>query len=139
MVFVGFENAAVLGEETRNPKRNVGIAVLGSVLLTAAYMTIGCYAMIIAQGKLWLVLILYIKGYSNAKYLYLIDSATDLFSRHYISKYFAVFIDLAGVTATFNVAASTFNMNFRLLYSLGREHVLGNPDKLVIHVYNFLK
>jgi amino acid transporter len=51
LVFIGFENAAVLGEETKNPKRNVGIAVLSSIGLTTAYMAFGCYGMIIGQGR----------------------------------------------------------------------------------------
>jgi amino acid transporter len=66
-----------------------------------------------------------LKGYKNANLLYAVDSATDLFARKYIGRWFAVFIDLAGVSATFNVAMASFNMNTRVLFSLGREHVLG--------------
>lgn len=57
--------------------------------------------------------------------MYAVDSATDLFARKYIGRWFAVFIDLCGVSATFNVAIASFNMNTRILFSLGREHVLG--------------
>jgi amino acid transporter len=34
LVFCGFEGAAALGEETQNPKQNIGRAVVGSVCIT---------------------------------------------------------------------------------------------------------
>ncbi|EFA74503.1 putative amino acid/polyamine transporter I [Heterostelium album PN500] len=38
LVFVGFETAAILGAETKDPKKTIPRAVVGSVLITAVWM-----------------------------------------------------------------------------------------------------
>eukprot|EP01122_Echinamoeba_exundans_P016185 TRINITY_DN8125_c0_g1_i1.p1 TRINITY_DN8125_c0_g1~~TRINITY_DN8125_c0_g1_i1.p1 ORF type:complete len:511 (+),score=62.22 TRINITY_DN8125_c0_g1_i1:126-1658(+) len=113
LVFIGFEQAAVLGEETKNPQRNIGIAVTASIGITLFYMTYGMYAMIIGQGP------------SQAFQLVAIASPADEFARRFIGNWFAWFVDIAGVTATYNVAQASMNNMFRILFSIGREGVLG--------------
>src|SRR5262249_37141703 len=48
--FGGFEAAAPLAEETRNPRRNVPIAVIGAVLISGIIYILGSYALVIAFG-----------------------------------------------------------------------------------------
>jgi amino acid transporter len=50
LAFGGFEASAPLAEETRNPRRNVPIAVLGSVIISGLIYVFGSYAMVIAFG-----------------------------------------------------------------------------------------
>ena len=50
VAFGGFEASAPLAEETHNPRRNVPIAVIGSVLISGVIYVLGSYALVIAFG-----------------------------------------------------------------------------------------
>src|SRR5215468_1140722 len=50
VAFGGFEAAAPLAEETRDPRRNVPIAVLGCVLVSGIIYVLGSYALVTAFG-----------------------------------------------------------------------------------------
>jgi amino acid transporter len=50
LVFVGFETAANLAEETRNPKRNVPLAIFLSLGLVGAYYVLVAYAQAVGFG-----------------------------------------------------------------------------------------
>jgi amino acid transporter len=50
LAFGGFEAAAPLAEETRNPRRNVPIAVIGAVLVSGLIYVLGSYALVTAFG-----------------------------------------------------------------------------------------
>jgi len=50
LAFGGFEAAAPLAEETRDPRRNVPLAVLGTVVVSGVIYVIGSYALVTAFG-----------------------------------------------------------------------------------------
>jgi amino acid transporter len=50
LAFGGFEAAAPLAEETRNPRRNVPLAVLGAVVVSGIIYVLGSYALVTAFG-----------------------------------------------------------------------------------------
>jgi amino acid transporter len=50
LLFVGFESAANLGEETANPKRSIPIAILGSVGVVTVFYVLAAYAQDIGFG-----------------------------------------------------------------------------------------
>ncbi|WP_298343868.1 APC family permease [Ferrimicrobium sp.] len=50
LAFGGFEASAPLAEETKNPRKNVAIAVLGTVLVSGIIYVLGSYALVIAFG-----------------------------------------------------------------------------------------
>jgi amino acid transporter len=50
LAFGGFEAAAPLAEETRDPRRNVPIAVLGGVVVSGIIYVVGSYALVTAFG-----------------------------------------------------------------------------------------
>jgi amino acid transporter len=50
LAFGGFEAAAPLAEETRDPRRNVPIAVLGAVVVSGIIYVVGSYALVTAFG-----------------------------------------------------------------------------------------
>ena len=50
LAFGGFEAAAPLAEETRDPRRNVPIAVIGAVVISGVIYVLGSYALVIAFG-----------------------------------------------------------------------------------------
>ncbi|EGG21154.1 putative amino acid/polyamine transporter I [Cavenderia fasciculata] len=120
LVFVGFETAAILGAETRNPTKIIPQAVVGSVLITAIWLVWGMYAIIVACGP------------SQAYNLYSVSAPIDLFAREYVGRWFAVFIDLAGISTTFNVSTVAFNNMYRILYSVGKAKLSTTSNKLGI-------
>jgi amino acid transporter len=50
LAFIGFEAAAPLGEEARNPRRTVPIAVVGSALAIGLYYVLTAYAWVFGAG-----------------------------------------------------------------------------------------
>ncbi|CAN5131471.1 APC family permease [soil metagenome] len=50
LAFGGFEASAPLAEETRNPRRNVPIAVVGAVVVSGIIYVLGSYAIVTAFG-----------------------------------------------------------------------------------------
>jgi len=50
LMFVGFELAAALGEETSDPKRSIPIAVLSTILIVAVFYLITQYVGVIGSG-----------------------------------------------------------------------------------------
>jgi amino acid transporter len=50
LAFGGFEAAAPLAEETRDPRRNVPIAVIGAVVVSGIIYVLGSYALVTAFG-----------------------------------------------------------------------------------------
>jgi amino acid transporter len=50
LAFGGFEASAPLAEETRNPRRNVPIAVVGAVVVSGLIYVLGSYAIVSAFG-----------------------------------------------------------------------------------------
>src|SRR6516225_3276477 len=96
LAFGGFEAAAPLAEETRHPRRNVPIAVLGAVVISGIIYVLGSYALVTAFGV----------GHVGAL-------AADPNPFHTAAKAFAVFVAplitwvfLSSVTSSY-VAANT--------------------------------
>ena len=56
--FAGFEGAATLGEELRNPLRNIPVDILGTCALAAAFCVVVAYTEVVGFGlaprKIWL-------------------------------------------------------------------------------------
>jgi amino acid transporter len=50
LAFGGFEAAAPLAEETRDPRRNVPLAVIGAVVVSGIIYVVGSYALVTAFG-----------------------------------------------------------------------------------------
>ena len=48
--FIGFETAATLGEETRNPHRNIPRAVFGSMIVVGVFYVLMAYAATVGYG-----------------------------------------------------------------------------------------
>ncbi|KAF2072306.1 hypothetical protein CYY_006384 [Polysphondylium violaceum] len=111
LAFLGFETAGTLGRESRNPNKAIPRAVVGSVLLTGAWMVFGMYAMVVATGA------------SEIFHLGNISFPIDSFGRRYVSNWFAVFLDIAGISSTFNVCTCSFNNLYRILFSIGKADI----------------
>jgi len=112
MSFVGWKAAASLGEETRDPHRNIPRALLGAVALIGTYYVFVTYAATIGFGT---------DGMDDfAK-----DTAWfDTLTRRFLGDGWAPFVGLAALTGAIASAIGIHNSTVRLLYSLGRDGVL---------------
>ena len=112
LTFFGFESCSTVAEEVRNPRKNLPIALIGSVLLTGLWFTLAVYAIIVGYG---------------AKHIDKLASATaplhDLAQR-YIGHWYANVVDLAAVSALIAVVLAIHTANFRIMYALGRDGLL---------------
>ncbi|HEY7021964.1 MAG TPA: APC family permease [Ktedonobacterales bacterium] len=114
--FIGFETAAALGEETRNPRRNIPRAVYGSMLVVGAFYVIMAYAAVMGYGMDNMV-----SGYAK-------DAAPfDTIARAFGGNTLAVLVDIAGILSFFSAALAIVNGGARIIYTLGRDGLLPRP------------
>ncbi len=106
--FIGFETAAALGEETRNPHRNIPRAVFGSMLVVGLFYVLMAYVATVGYGIDKMA-----TGYAN-------DNAPfDTISRALSGNTLTVLIDLAGVLSFFGAALAIINGGARIIYTVG--------------------
>ncbi len=111
--FIGFETAATLGEETRDPHRNIPRAVFGSMIVVGIFYVLMAYVATVGYGVNNMV-----TGYAN-------DPAPfDTIGRHFSGSALAAFIDLAGILSFFGAALAIVNGGARILFSVGRDGLL---------------
>jgi amino acid transporter len=106
--FAGFEGAATLGEETINPRRNIPIALFGTVFASAAFFIFVAYCEIAGYGPAG------IRQLANAE-----APLNDLALR-YASTPAAVALDLAAATSCFAGVLGALAAAGRVLFALGR-------------------
>lgn len=116
LLFGGFETAASLGEETGNPRRNISIALVGSVSAAAVLLVLCSYAGTVYFGpkdvaKVW--------GGSIDAFAKMAGVLLGPWAALWIR--LAVLVDFAATCLGFTVAAS------RGIYSLSREGSLPAP------------
>ena len=111
--FIGFETAATLGEETRNPHRNIPRAVFGSMIVVGIFYILMAYVATIGYGVHNMV-----TGYAN-------DPAPfDTIGRHFGGGTLAVLLDVAGILSFFGAALAIVNGGARILYTVGVDGLL---------------
>jgi amino acid transporter len=112
LAFFGFESSTTVAEETRNPRRNLPIALIGSVVLTGLWFSFAMYSIIVGYG---------------ARHVSQIASATaplHVLAVRYIGSWYGDMVDLAAVSAIIAVLLAIHTANFRVLYALGRDGAL---------------
>ncbi len=111
--FIGFEAAAALGEETRDPHRNIPRAVFGSMIVVGLFYVLMAYVGTVGYGINHMV-----TGFAN-------DPAPfDTIGRQYSGSFFVVLIDLVGSLSFFGAALAIINGGSRILYTVGRDGLL---------------
>jgi len=110
--YFGFESCLTVAEEVHHPRRNLPIALVGSVVLAGLWFTFAMYAVVVGYGS----------GHMDK-----LASATapmhDLAVR-YIGNWYSNLVDLAAISAIIAVLLAIHTANFRVLYSLGRDGLL---------------
>ncbi|MCG2623699.1 APC family permease [Arthrobacter sp. I2-34] len=119
---LGFEAAAVFGEEVRNPRRSVPKATYVSVLLIMAFFAFTTWMITVGYGPGNVVA-------EAGKALESGDTASFIYALgdRYLGSWAPVAMSIFVVTSTFAAALAFHNGIARYLFALGRGGVLPNP------------
>jgi amino acid transporter len=112
--FIGFDAAATLGEETKNPKRNVPLAVGGALLFVGLFYVFIMYALTAGYGLI-----------HAANYQAFLKDANPIVTlAHTYTPWLEQIIDLCAITGIFSCLLAIHNTTVRIIFSMGRDHVL---------------
>lgn len=111
--FIGFETAATLGEETRDPHRNIPRAVYGSMVVVGVFYVLMAYAATVGYGP------------ANMATGYARDAAPfDTIARRFSGPAFAAIIDVVGLLSFMSAAIAIVNGGARMLFAASRDGAL---------------
>jgi amino acid transporter len=112
--FIGFDAAATLGEETRNPRRNVPLAVAGALGAVGVFYVFVMYAL--AAGY---------QLNNPAKFAaFLKDPNPFVTLGHNVTPWLLQPIELAAIVGIFSCFLAIHNTTVRVMFSMGRDHIL---------------
>ena len=106
--FAGFEGAATLGEETLNPRRNIPIALLVTVLGSGLFFVFVAYCEVIGFGP------------EGIKALGTSEAPLNDLALRYASPPVAIALDLAAAASCFSSVLGGLAAAARMLFALGR-------------------
>jgi amino acid transporter len=106
--FAGFEGAATLGEETRNPARSIPKAVMGAVIAAVLFYLVVSYAQVVGYGL------------DQVQVLGQAIAPLDELSTRFISGTFAGFLDFAAASSALSCVIGSLSAAARMLYALSR-------------------
>jgi amino acid transporter len=107
--FIGFEAAAVLGEEAADPLKAIPRAILSAVLVAVVFYVFVTWMM--AMGY----------GFGNAGKWAQDPAALDTLATRYVGNWLAVIIDFSVAASGFIAALGGLHLTSRTLYAMGRE------------------
>jgi amino acid transporter len=110
--FIGFESAAVLGEETRNPRRAIPLATIVAVVFAIVFYVWTTYSMAIGFGVN--------NGAAWAKDPTALATTAQVYSGHTLS----ILISIAAILSAFVVCLACANAAARTMFAMGREGTL---------------
>ena len=106
--FGGFEGAATLGDETHNPRRNIPIALLATVLTSGLFFTFVAYCEIVGFGA------------SGITALSKSEAPLNDLALRFASPRLAIALDVAAAISCFSGMLGPLAAAGRVLYALGR-------------------
>lgn len=107
--FIGFEAAAVLGEEAAEPLRVIPRAILATVLVAMVYYVFVTWAMSIGYGV------------AGAGKWAADPTALSTLSDHYVAHWFSTFVDVVVAIDAFVAALAGVQLTARTLFAMGRD------------------
>jgi amino acid transporter len=107
--FIGFEAAAVLGEEAADPLRAIPKAILTAVLVALVYYVFVTWMMGVGYGV------------GNAAKWAKDPAALDTLATRYVGNWLAVIIDFSVAASGFIAALGGLHLTSRTLFAMGRE------------------
>jgi amino acid transporter len=112
--FIGFESAAVLGEESRNPRRNIPTAVIGATVIIGVFYVFMMYAL--SAGY-------HLNNPAQLK-AFIADPTPFPTIAHRYANWMTNIIDIAAVFGLFSCFLAVQNATVRVIFSMGRDRVL---------------
>lgn len=112
--FIGFDAAATLGEETRNPKRNVPLAVAGALGFVGVFYVFVMYALVAGYGL----------NNPNKLAAFLKDANPFVTLAENYTPWLVQPVQLAAIAGLFSCFLAIHNTTVRVMYSMGRDRVL---------------
>jgi amino acid transporter len=112
VIFTGFESAAVLGEESRNPRRIVPRGIFGAVIIVGIFYLLVSYSE--SQGVAPKDMAAFAANPNELSYL----------SNIFWNSSWTWLIDLVVALSTMAFVLAAFNSAVRLVFAMGREHML---------------
>jgi len=106
--FGGFEGAATLGEETHNPRRNIPIALLFTVIASGLFFTFVAYCEVIGFGS------------DGIKALGKSEAPLNDLALRFASPRLAIALDIAAAASCFSGMLGPLAAAGRVLFALGR-------------------
>ncbi len=107
--YIGFEAAAVLGEEAAEPRRVIPRAILGTVIVATVYFVFTTWAQAIGYGV------------SGAGQWASDPTALATLSDRYVGHWFATLVDIVVAVDAFVAALAGVNLTARTLFAMGRD------------------
>jgi amino acid transporter len=112
--FVGFESASVLGEETRNARRNIPRAVFGAMAIIGLFYVFMMYALTAGY---------HLNDAAQMK-AFLNDSTPFPTLAHRYASWMVQIIDIAAILGLFSCFLAVQNATVRVIFAMGRDRVL---------------
>jgi amino acid transporter len=112
--YIGFETAADFGEETKNPRRAVPIAVLAAVIFAIVFYVFTTYATTIGYGVNAL----------QKNPLPWVNTGVHGVAQRYSGTVLAKLVIIGAMLSAFVVCVACATASCRTLYAMGRERVL---------------
>jgi amino acid transporter len=112
VIFTGFESAAVLGEEARNPRRTVPRGIFGAVIIVGLFYLLVSYSE--SQGVATKDMAAFAANPNELSYL----------SNIFWNSSWTWLIDLVVALSTMAFVLAAFNSAVRLVFAMGRERML---------------
>ena len=114
-LFIGFETSAVLGEETRDPRRSIPRAVISTVIITGIFYLLMIYAQAIGFGL------------NNSAQWATDPAPLDTLATKYVGAWLAVLVDIAVLFDALVVMSAFMATTSRGMFALARHELLPSP------------
>lgn len=114
-LFIGFETSASLGEETRNPRRSIPRAAIGTVLITGVFYLLMVYASDIGFGL------------NHSAQWASNPAPLDTLATRYVGSWLAVLVDIAVLFDALVVMSAFMATTSRGIFALARHQLLPSP------------
>ncbi|AAK78828.1 amino acid transporter [Clostridium acetobutylicum] len=119
--FIGFESASSLGEETKNPKKFIPLAIGSAVFVTGIFYLLSSYSQVIGFGV-------------DAKGLKALSTSslplTDL-STKYISRTFGIFLLFSASLSCFSCSLGSACAGSRILFAMSKDGIISKKLSII--------
>ncbi len=112
--YFGFDVAATIGEETRNPRRNIPIAILANLIIAGILYVFVSYAQTVGFGI----------SANGIKAFAATGAPLGILADHYMGNGMGVAIDVGALFSGVAATMAAMQASSRLLFALGRDRVL---------------